>query len=286
LTITRNGTATINQEEKRGKAKLPYHVVSAALFGEQASSGSQLLGSVDHTCTDDSSYCTFQWKNPSRDKKYSGRLRLTVTAAIDGEGDDLVAEQSFYSSPMTAGRLTGEFREELQNGSLVIHAGVEVEQHALCFVSSNLFSMSDRQPVAYTPKRLILDPSMREIDLLFFGKIFRDAGVEGPYELRDLRVSCENLPYPPEWADSPAHREEVMQALANSTRESEPVRMLFEYNELSYTTRSYRLSDFSDQEWQSPAKDAKLAMYRQVAEERDDPSNEIVKKLLNGGSER
>jgi hypothetical protein len=253
-------------------APLQIHVVKAELIGDD-SFGSPSLGSVPFSCENDSTACTFHWNAPSTDRKYWGALELQVTLTVEGREEQFVARQAFYSSPMVAGRFTGSFSERLVSGSLVIDAGVEVRRRMACFVSANLFSADQELPVQSVERRLIVDPSMKTIPLTFFGKIFRDSAQEGAFRVQDVRAQCENLPYPPEWfMNSLAHRAEL-QAFRESHRPTmEPARIYFEYTPASYVTQRYAGGDFSDAEWQSPAKARKLASLQKLAADLDDPA--------------
>src|SRR5262249_3273439 len=156
--------------------------------------------------------------------------------------DPLVMRQSFYSSPRVAGRFTGQFHERLEQGSLVIDAGVEVTQRRMCFVSANLYSMDEAAPTHHVERRMILDPSMQHVTLTFFGKIFRDYGHAGKFRVQDLTAQCENLSYPPEWfLDSASHKAELqaLQSKATPSTPREPSRLYFEYNDYTYTTQKY-----------------------------------------------
>jgi hypothetical protein len=121
------------------------HVINAELIGDSYF-GSPSLGSVPFSCETANPVCTFKWTAPSADKKYWGALELDVTLTVDGMGDEYVARQSFYSSPMVAGRFTGSFIEHLENGSLVIDAGIDVQRRMACFVSANLYSVDKQIP--------------------------------------------------------------------------------------------------------------------------------------------
>ena len=257
---------------------LRLHVIKAELIGDDYF-GSPSLGSVPFSCETVSTVCTFQWTAPSADKKYWGGLELDVTLTVEGIDGEFMARQSFYSSPMVAGRFNGNFSEHLDNGSLVIDAGVDVQRRMACFVSANLYSVDKDIPTQFVQRRMIVDPSMKTISFTFFGKIFRDYGYEGVFRLQDLKAQCENLPYPPEWfMDSLAHRAEL-QAFRNSHQTAmEPTRVYFKYNNFSYVTSGYAISEFSNEEWQSPAKTRKLDALKKAAAELDDPALEVRKR--------
>jgi hypothetical protein len=258
-----------------GSTPLAAHVIKAELIGDDYFD-SPSLGSVPFSCNGSS--CSFQWKAPSTDKKYWGSLELQVTLTVEGTDDEYVARQSFYSSPMVAGSFNGNFTERLVNGSLVIDAGVNVQNRMFCFVSGNLYSADKEIPVQFVQRRLIVDPSMKSIPLTFFGKIFRDYGYEGAFRLQDLKAQCENLAYPPEWfMDSLAHRAELQAFRETHQPALEPTRIYFEYNNYSYLTHRYAVNDFSDEVWQSPAKTWKLEALQKLAADLNDPALQALK---------
>lgn len=241
-----------------------FHVSKAEIIGGPES-GSPNLGAVPFSCQDANLVCTFQWHAPSADKKYWGSLRLQVTVAVDGFQDPFVIHESFYSSPLVAGKFTGQFQDRIDNGSLVVDAGVDVQSHMACFVSANLYSADSGIPLQHAERRMLVDPSMKAISFTFFGKIFRDYGDQGTFRIQDLQARCQNLPYPAEWfIDQDAHRAEWEAFQKNPPAFNEPARIYFEYNTYSYMTRKYMLSGFSDAEWQSPEKSAKLEAYRKA----------------------
>lgn len=266
------------------EAPVRIHITQAELIGDEAF-GPPHLGTVPFTCKNDQPVCAFEWKAPAAQTKYWGTLELVVTVSVEGSTDDFVIHQPFYSSPMVAGKFTGAFQERINNGSLVIQAGVQVQKRMACFVSANLYSVGKEVPTHHAERRMIVDPSMKTIDLTFFGKIFRDFGHEGVFRLQDLKAQCENLAYPPEWfMDSAAHQAELQAFQANPPTTREPGRIYFAYNNFTYTTRSYTGIVFSDQEWQSPEQIRKLEALRKAAAELDNPVKEERKRELQQNS--
>ncbi len=272
-------TLTINSDQVAGPPP-QIQITRAELVGD-ADFDSPALGTVSYSCQASGTPCTFHWKAPAARKEYWGVINLVVTATQAGSDDEFVMRQSFYSSPMTAGKFTGQFQERLENGSLVIDAGVNVTRRMACFVSANLYSIDKGLPTHHAERRLIVDPSMRSVAFTFFGKIFRDFGYEGTFRLQDLKAQCENLLYPPEWfMDSVAHKAELQALQAKPPAVKEPSRIYFEYNDYTYTTHTYNSSDFSDREWQSPESTRKLMLYNRAAGELANPSMEALKKQL------
>jgi hypothetical protein len=243
----------------------PFQVSSAEMIGDEVF-GSPNLGEVPFSCDTTGLECVFIWQAPSAEKKYWGVLTLRVTLTVDGSKDGFVVGEDFYSSPMVAGRFTGTFQEKLENGSLVVDAGVAVQKHMACFVRANLYSAGNGTPLQHVERRMLVDPSMKTISFIFFGKIFRDYGDQGTFRVQDLQASCENLPYPAEWfIDEAAHEAEWREFQKNAPATDEPRRIYFEYDTYSYTTRSYPLGAFSETEWRSPEKTQILEAYRKLA---------------------
>lgn len=260
------------------EAPLRFRVAKAELIGDSAF-GSPHLGSVPFSCETAESTCTFRWTAPSTDRQNWGLLDLQVTLIVEGIDEDFVVSQSFYSSPMVAGKFTGTFQERIENGSLVIDAGISVQKRMACFLSANLFSVDRELPTHHVERRLIVDPSMKTVSFTFFGKIFRDFGHEGVFRLQDLKGQCKNLPYPPEWfIDSQAHEAELQQFAANPPATREPGRIYFEYNQLAFATHRYPNSVFSDREWTSPERQRKLDLLRKAAEDLNSPDLEQRKR--------
>jgi hypothetical protein len=253
-------------------AALRIQVVNAEMIGT-SHLGSPDLGAVPFSCEATGPVCTFTWRAPSADKLYWGGLTLQVTITADGSPDQFVLRQPFYSSPMVAGTFTGTFHDRLENGSLVIDAGVDIQRKMACFVTANLYSADQTTPLQHAQRRVLVDPSMKTISFTFFGKIFRDYGDEGAFRLQDLVGKCVNVPYPAEWfMDSVGHRQDLEAFYKNPPGTSEPPQIFFAYNTYSYTTRSYPNSAFSDAEWQSPEKTAKLEMMKKAAAAFSDPA--------------
>jgi hypothetical protein len=256
------------------------HITKAVLTGDDAF-GNPPLGTVSFTCEDQRPVCTFHWKAPSAEKQYWGVLDLVVDVTVEGAADSFVVRQSFYSSPMVAGRFTGKFQEKLQNGSLIVDVGVAVQKRMACFVSGNLYSVDKEVPAVHAERRMIVDPSMKTIALTFFGKIFRDFGHEGAFRLQDLKTQCENLPYPPEWfMDSLSHQVELQAFQNNPPATREPTRIYFAYSNATYTTQRYASGVFSEQEWQSPEKNRKIEAFKKAAADLDDPAKAQRKQEL------
>jgi hypothetical protein len=260
------------------------HIVHAEVIGSDEF-GSPNLGAVPYSCGGTDSGCTLTWRAQSTDKRYWGSLRLQAAVTVDGFPDPFTVSQGFYSSPMTAGKFTGVFQDRIDNGSLVVDAGVSVQKKMVCFVSANLYSVDQATPLQHAERRLLVDPTMKTVSFTFYGKIFRDYADQGTFRLQDLKAACENVPYPAEWfMDSWAHWAELQAFEAKSQTNMEPAKIYFEYNAYSHTTSSYPLSVFSASEWQSPEKTRLLEIYRQEAAAAADPAVAARKQQSQGES--
>ena len=254
------------------------HVIKAEVIGDSYL-GSPNLGTVPFSCETTTPICTFRWKAPTEQKQYWGTLELQVTLTLEGSADECVVRQGFYSSPMVAGKFTGDFHDRLQNGSLLIDAGVSVQKRMLCSVSANLYSADTGVPTHHASRRLIVDPSMKTVTFTFFGKIFRDYGHEGTFRVQDLKAQCDNLAFPPEWAmDTQAHQAQLQEFQNHPPATREPIYVYFKSNDFTYTTRAYPNSVFSDAEWQSPERTQRIEYLRKAALKLADPGLDVLKQ--------
>jgi hypothetical protein len=254
------------------------HVIKAEVVGD-AYFGSPSLGNVPFSCDTTSPACTFRWRAPAEQKQYWGALELQVTLTLQGSADEFVVRQGFYSSPMVAGKFTGDFHERIENGSLLVDAGVSVQKRMLCSVSANLYSADKEAPTHHATRRLIVDPSMKTITFTFFGKIFRDYGHAGAFRLQDLKAQCDNLAFPPEWLlDMRAHQADLQQFQDHPPTTREPIYIYFKYNDFTYKTRAYANSVFSNAQWQSPERTQHIEFLKKAAVKLADPGLEVLKQ--------
>lgn len=131
------------------------------------------------------------------DGVYSARLApsgLTATASYMvrvqtrlADGDPLSAAGGFlYSDP--ASHLTGRYRDSLRDGNLVIAAEIEVSERGRFHLAGTLYSMSG-EPIGYAQAAAELEPGRQWIELSYYGLLFHDRQVAGPYRLGTLALS-------------------------------------------------------------------------------------------------
>ncbi len=104
---------------------------------------------------------------------------------LDGQLRE-VAGGFLYSNP--SGRLTGRYRDELRDGSLVVAAEVDVTAAGRYHLAATLYSMKG-EPVGTAQAAAELQPGRQWIDLAFYGLMFHDRKVAGPYRLGTVALS-------------------------------------------------------------------------------------------------
>ena len=184
-----------------------------------------------------------------------GRLKLVAHFSIP-EGNEKPSYSllaSVFSSPEAPARFTGFQGEAIVNGSLVIRVGLNVKIPARYTIEANLYA--GKSPVAYAKKDSQLKQGAQQIKLLFFGKIFHEAGHPGPYRIVGLRGTQHNSALNTEVLRRPP--KEVQKYLQN-LKSVEPNKRIIPSYEKEYLTDSYELDEFSPKEWDSPRKRRRL----------------------------
>ena len=227
---------------------------------------------------------TFQFK-PGRDDW--GDVYLETGFEIQGRpaGEVHTLRTHFFSSPTAPAKFTGNFREGVRDGSLVISVELLVEQPGRYTSEANLFKTgatgddpdgaaniktiaakpanysqdeneSDELPIGFARADARLSRGLQWVDLLYFGKVLHDQNQPGPYVLRGLRGVQDTGPIDPDRLD--ASPEEVTAYLA-TIRQDRPARKQLPYWPGGYVTRPYDLSEFSRAEYDSPVKQERVA---------------------------
>src|SRR5690606_16713053 len=104
-------------------------------------------------------------------------------AGVEGEASQALHYTAARDVPA---RFTGRLGEPVAAGPLAVEAAAEVERPGTFIVDANLHAPGGR-PLARAQKRAELDRGIQRVPLRFYGKILRDAGVSGPYLIRQLR---------------------------------------------------------------------------------------------------
>jgi hypothetical protein len=91
-----------------------------------------------------------------------------------------------YSNP--SARLTGRYRDAVRNGNLVVSAEVEVKESGRFHLSGTLYSLTG-EPIGTAQAASHLEPGRQWIRLSFYGLMFHDRKVTGPYRLGTVALS-------------------------------------------------------------------------------------------------
>jgi len=91
-----------------------------------------------------------------------------------------VASGFLYTAPWA--RLTGNFRDRVENGDLVVSAEVAVDRAGRFHLEGTLHTMSG-SPVGWAQTAVELQPGVHWVDLSFYGLMFHDRAVSGPLRL-------------------------------------------------------------------------------------------------------
>jgi hypothetical protein len=119
---------------------------------------------------------------------HHGPVRLDVRFRVGAEGQPVEDTLRFFHTPASRvpAVFTGELRDEVAAGSLRIEVGLDVRDPGFYRIDANLFGAGGT-PVAFVSFKGELARGLRFAPLEVYGKVLRDAGAPGPWELRDLR---------------------------------------------------------------------------------------------------
>jgi len=157
---------------------------------------------------------------------FVGDMMLSATLR---SGDTLLFTTfGFMYTGHPPAHFTRSVRETIENGSLVLYVGIDVERESEYVMRARLYD-NDRNPLLFMSADGSYGPSAHEIRFVAFGRALRDLGVKSPFSLRDVEGFV-NMP------------------------EGHPDRQKVPTWPGPYMTRHYAAADFSDDEWMSPEK--------------------------------
>lgn len=168
---------------------------------------------------------------------FHGSVRAFVEYSVDGTA---FAHQLFFDLYPKSGigaRLTGKFREAVEDGSLVVYAELDVLRAGHYSLDATLL---DPKGDAFCHSRFkgALDTGTREARLLFFGKVIRDAAppVESPFTVAEIYGQM--VPEP----------EQLLEMSKSGSFAPFAVPLYAGV----HTTRRYDIRDFSNAPWRRP----------------------------------
>lgn len=117
---------------------------------------------------------------------FAESFQVTAQARL-GDGDLRGAVGGFvYGKP--AAKLTGRYRDELRDGNLVIAAEVVVTETGRFHLAGTVHTLAG-EPIGTAQAAAELEPGRHWIDLSFYGLMFHDRQVAGPYRLGSLALA-------------------------------------------------------------------------------------------------
>ncbi len=230
--------------ERGKKAALPLRVTRAAVEVTSGPAGGEAF---EVTFRDDGQGGDVQAGDfiqttrfvPSERDELSRATQARITAYVEVAGEPRMFVRDFVFAPRPVLEVVA-LRDELRDGSLVVHVDAEVHEAGVYTFYANLFAPDGTTPIATTKLSYPLVAGPQTADLVFFGKVLHDAGIDGPYVVKDLhglkRQEGEELDV---WWSHPApHR-----------------------------TAAYRADELSDAEWNDPERTEKIANFERVIRE-------------------
>ncbi len=185
---------------------------------------------------------TFSWKPGAKNRKYWGQLTLKVQ--FKAEGHTVDGTLDFFSTPNIPATFTGNFQEEIVDGSLLILAEINVKNSGQYVIEANLYHKNTGKPLHWVYFNGPLSAGVKNVPLTFFGKIFHDAGLDGRYVLKDLRGYRNNLPFAIE------DMAKIAEGKLTVEDKNEPHKEFVVSYAESFVTQEYKLSQFSDKAYQ------------------------------------
>jgi len=118
---------------------------------------------------------------------HHGTILLEVAFQVEGQDPHTEAFRIF-TTPLDRipAQITGNFRDSVQDGSLLVEVDVDVTEPGFFRFDANLYDRNG-EPVAYAVFKGDLEPGQQWLPLEFFGKILRDQGAMGPYSVEQIR---------------------------------------------------------------------------------------------------
>lgn len=117
---------------------------------------------------------------------FKGAQLVDVEAEL-ANGERRIATTGFlYSIPLA--HLTGRYRDELIDGSLVVTAELDVHAAGRFHLEATL-AAADGTPIGWAQNALVLEAGTAWMPLTYWGLMFRERGVPGPYVLATVALS-------------------------------------------------------------------------------------------------
>jgi hypothetical protein len=204
---------------------------------------------------------TFQWKPMKSDW---GEMSLVADITY-GPGKKTTVTSSFFSSPNLPAKYAGIFTERVDEGSLKVRTVLEVYKKGRYHLEANLKDKKNGDYIAYATFDGNLNSGTQEVDFIFFGKILRDKGLDGPYIVTDFRGHRVNLPIDPDWFTQGEEGLKKIQAAKTTEPDKE---LVYPYKD-GFETRFLDVDNFSKAAWSSQEKVDRIRQLQEAVSKKD-----------------
>jgi hypothetical protein len=167
---------------------------------------------------------------PSEHAELSRATLARVDLYADIDGNPRVFHRDFVFAPRPVLEVTG-VHDAIEHGSLAVTLDVDVLEPGVYTFYGNLMAADGETPIATSKRSYPLEAGRRHPQLVFFGKVVRDVGVDGPYVVRDLH---------------------------GLKRQQDDEMDIWWSHPAPHTTAAYRAADFSADEWDDPERTERL----------------------------
>jgi len=189
--------------------------------------------------------------NDAQKKALLGRVLVEGSADFPGVGTRTVPTALIYTLGPRA-RLSGRWHDELKEGHLLLTAEVEVEEAGLFTLMAQIFG-PQLEPIAWVKQTQRLEKGGGSLPLQVFGKVLHDAGIDGPYRVRQVLLTRDregSADYDPGVTVEEAHQ-----------------------------TKAYRAQEFSAAEWEEPPRVLKEEITADHPSQQGKPGPERTRTL-------
>jgi len=189
--------------------------------------------------------------NAEQQKALYGQVLIEGSVDVPGVGTRVIPSVLIYTRGPRA-KLTGRWRDFLKNGHLYLEAELEVEEAGLFTLMAQVFG-PNMEPIAWVRQMEKLPAGRGHLTLEVFGKVLHDAGIDGPYRVRQVLLTRDyenSSNYDPGVTVEEAHR-----------------------------TRAYRASEFSAAAFVEPPRQGE-EITAEHPSQRDKPPPERTREMV------
>lgn len=123
---------------------------------------------------------------PSEHPALNLSYQVQLNAVIEqGDARRLIVREFTYA-PRPIVNVTG-ISDAIKDGNLVVQLAVDVLEKGVHTFEANILSGDGKTPVGWLKETRPLEAGKHVVELRFFGKLFHDKQVDGPYLIKDVR---------------------------------------------------------------------------------------------------